>query len=37
VINNVSENMIEAVNAISLDALYGISEWEISGLTKAPA
>ncbi|KAL3480004.1 hypothetical protein BJX99DRAFT_45813 [Aspergillus californicus] len=35
VINTVSENMIEAVNATSIDAPYGISEWEISGLTKA--
>lgn len=37
VINTVSENMIEAVNATSLDAPYDISEWEISGLTKAPS
>ncbi|KAL4735096.1 hypothetical protein BDV11DRAFT_174172 [Aspergillus similis] len=37
VINTVSENMIEAMNATSLDALYGISEWEISGLAKAPS
>lgn len=35
VINTVSENMIEAVNATSIDAPYGISEWEVSGLTKA--
>lgn len=37
VINTVSENMIEAVNATSIDAPYGISEWEVSGLTKAPS
>lgn len=35
VINTVSENMIEAVNATSIDAPYGVSEWEVSGLTKA--
>ncbi|KAL4906407.1 hypothetical protein BDW74DRAFT_176737 [Aspergillus multicolor] len=37
VINTVSEGMIEAVNATSIDAPVGISEWEISGLTKAPS
>ncbi|RHZ59238.1 flavin reductase family protein [Aspergillus thermomutatus] len=37
VINTVSENMIEAVNATSIDAPYGVSEWEISGLHEAPA
>lgn len=36
VINTVSENMIEAVNATSLDAPYGVSEWDISGLHEAP-
>lgn len=36
VINTVSESMIEAVNATSIDAPYGISEWEVSGLTEAP-
>lgn len=35
VINSVSENMIEAVNASSLDAPYGVSEWEVSGLHEA--
>ena len=35
VINTVSENMIEAVNASSIDAPYGVSEWDITGLTKA--
>lgn len=37
VINTVSEGMIEAVNASSLDAPYGVSEWDVSGLTEAPA
>ncbi|KAK7743742.1 hypothetical protein SLS62_010434 [Diatrype stigma] len=37
VINTVSENMIEAVNAASIDAPYGVSEWDVSGLTEAPA
>jgi flavin reductase (DIM6/NTAB) family NADH-FMN oxidoreductase RutF len=36
-INIVSENMIEAVNATSLDAPRGISEWAISGLHQAPS
>jgi flavin reductase (DIM6/NTAB) family NADH-FMN oxidoreductase RutF len=36
VINTVSEDMIEAVNATSMDPPYGVSEWEISGLTEAP-
>ncbi|KAJ4015258.1 hypothetical protein NW766_005590 [Fusarium irregulare] len=34
VINTVSENMIEAVNASSIDAPYGVSEWDITGLTQ---
>ncbi|POR32976.1 FMN-binding split barrel [Tolypocladium paradoxum] len=37
VINTVSENMIEAVSASSIDAPYGVSEWEVSGLHEAPA
>ncbi|KAK0650670.1 Uncharacterized protein DIS24_g6600 [Lasiodiplodia hormozganensis] len=37
VINAVSENMIEAVNATAIDAPYGVSEWDISGLHEAPA
>ncbi|KAJ3473458.1 hypothetical protein NLG97_g10296 [Lecanicillium saksenae] len=37
VINTVSENMMEAVNATSLDPPHGVSEWEISGLHEAPA
>ncbi|KAI0531528.1 hypothetical protein GGR58DRAFT_524439 [Xylaria digitata] len=36
VINTVSENMIEAVNATSIDAPRHISEWDVSGLHKAP-
>jgi flavin reductase (DIM6/NTAB) family NADH-FMN oxidoreductase RutF len=34
VINIVSEDMVEAVMATSVDAPYGVSEWEISGLTR---
>lgn len=37
VINTVSEHMVEAVNASSLDAPHGTSEWALSGLHKAPA
>lgn len=37
VINTVSENMIEAVNASSIDAPYGVSEWEVSGLHELPS
>ncbi|KAI1034596.1 hypothetical protein LB504_004598 [Fusarium proliferatum] len=36
VINTVSENMIEAVNASSIDAPCGVSEWDITGLSEAP-
>jgi flavin reductase (DIM6/NTAB) family NADH-FMN oxidoreductase RutF len=36
-INIVSEHMIEAVNATSLDAPHGVSEWVISGLHQAPS
>lgn len=32
VINVVSESMIEAVNAASIDVPYGVSEWALSGL-----
>lgn len=35
VINTVSENMIESVNATSLDAPSGVSEWNLSGLHEA--
>ncbi|KAJ5295755.1 hypothetical protein N7508_010576 [Penicillium antarcticum] len=37
VINTVSENMTEAVNAASIDAPYGVSEWDVSGLHEAPS
>lgn len=37
VINVVSENMIEAVNATSVDVPYGVSEWSLSGLTPEPS
>lgn len=37
VLNIVSEHMVEAVNATSLDAPYGMSEWDISGLNRAPS
>lgn len=37
VINTVSENKIEAINASSIDAGYGVSEWDISGLHEAPS
>ncbi|KAA8646786.1 hypothetical protein EYZ11_011410 [Aspergillus tanneri] len=33
VINIVSEGFVEAMNATSTNAPYGVSEWEISGLT----
>jgi flavin reductase (DIM6/NTAB) family NADH-FMN oxidoreductase RutF len=35
VINIVSEHTIEAVNATSIDVPYGVSEWDLSGLTEA--
>ncbi|PWY82390.1 flavo protein oxygenase [Aspergillus eucalypticola CBS 122712] len=37
VINTVSEGMIEAVNATSIDAPYGVSDMKVSGLGKAPS
>lgn len=37
VINTVSENMIEAVSASSIDAPRGLSEWDVTGLREAPA
>lgn len=37
VINIVSEHYIEAANATSVNAPYGVSEWALSGLTPAPA
>ena len=35
-INIISEHYIEAANATSINAPYGISEWSLSGLTPAP-
>lgn len=37
VLNTVSENMIEAVNATSVDAPPDVSKWVLSGLTKGPS
>ncbi|TVY44770.1 Uncharacterized protein LSUB1_G000601 [Lachnellula subtilissima] len=37
VISVVSEHMIEAVNATSLDVPFGQSEWEFSGMHPAPS
>ncbi len=36
VINMVSEHFIEAANATSINAPYGVSEWALTGLTPAP-
>lgn len=36
VINIISEHFVEAANATSVNAPYGHSEWETSGLTQAP-
>ncbi|CAK1364960.1 unnamed protein product [Cercospora beticola] len=36
-INTVSEHMVEAVNAVSIDAPRGVSEWDLSGLHQAPS
>jgi flavin reductase (DIM6/NTAB) family NADH-FMN oxidoreductase RutF len=36
-INVVSEHFIEAVNACSVDAPHGVSEWTLSGLHQAPS
>jgi len=36
VINMISEHFIEAANATSVNAPYGVSEWALSGLTPAP-
>ncbi|KAL8953482.1 MAG: hypothetical protein Q9222_000686 [Ikaeria aurantiellina] len=35
-INIISEHFLEAANATSINAPYGISEWALSGLTPAP-
>ncbi|RWR00068.1 hypothetical protein C8Q69DRAFT_427101 [Paecilomyces variotii] len=37
VINTVSEHMAEAASAMSIDAPYDISEWDISGFHEAPS
>jgi flavin reductase (DIM6/NTAB) family NADH-FMN oxidoreductase RutF len=37
VTNVVSESMMPALNATSVDAPYGVSEWAISGLHQAPS
>ncbi|OJJ34895.1 hypothetical protein ASPWEDRAFT_51134 [Aspergillus wentii DTO 134E9] len=37
VINLISEHFVEAANATAINAPYGVSEWEISGLTQAPS
>jgi flavin reductase (DIM6/NTAB) family NADH-FMN oxidoreductase RutF len=36
VINIISEHFIEAANSTSINAPYGVSEWETSGLHQAP-
>ncbi|KAI9849364.1 MAG: hypothetical protein M1838_000199 [Thelocarpon superellum] len=36
VINIISEHFLEAANATSINAPYGVSEWALSGLTPAP-
>jgi flavin reductase (DIM6/NTAB) family NADH-FMN oxidoreductase RutF len=36
VINIISEHFVEAANATSINAPYGVSEWSLSGLTPAP-
>lgn len=36
VINIISEHFLEAANSTSINAPYGHSEWEVSGLTQAP-
>ncbi|KAI9820511.1 MAG: hypothetical protein M1832_003702 [Thelocarpon impressellum] len=35
-INIISEHFLEAANATSINAPYGVSEWALSGLTPAP-
>jgi flavin reductase (DIM6/NTAB) family NADH-FMN oxidoreductase RutF len=37
VINIISEHFVEAANATAVNAPYGVSEWEISGLHQAPS
>ncbi|OOF95487.1 hypothetical protein ASPCADRAFT_207969 [Aspergillus carbonarius ITEM 5010] len=36
VINLISEHFVEAANATAINTPYGVSEWEVSGLTQAP-
>ena len=36
-INIISEHFLEAANATSVNAPYGVSEWALSGLTPAPS
>ncbi|KAJ5682843.1 hypothetical protein N7462_006008 [Penicillium macrosclerotiorum] len=36
VINIISEHFVEAANATAINAPYGHSEWDVSGLTPAP-
>ena len=36
VINVISEHYVEAANACSVNAPYGVSEWALTGLTPAP-
>jgi len=36
VINIISEHFVEAANATAINAPYGVSEWETSGLTQGP-
>lgn len=37
VINIISEHFVEAANATAINAPYGVSEWETSGLHQAPS
>ncbi|PWY90085.1 hypothetical protein BO70DRAFT_359068 [Aspergillus heteromorphus CBS 117.55] len=37
VINIISEHFVEAANATAINAPYGVSEWDVSGLTQAPS
>ncbi|KKK27241.1 hypothetical protein ARAM_004831 [Aspergillus rambellii] len=37
VVNIISEHFVEAANATAINAPYGVSEWEISGLHQAPS
>lgn len=37
VVNIISEHFVEAANATAVNAPYGVSEWEVSGLHQAPS